>query len=147
MFDFKFDWDTRLELGLTTIDQQRQQLFSIGRHIEQLLLKQCIGVTDEQLLNILYQIRDYITYHFYEEEAFMKKLNFPELEVHCKLHNEFLIYINQINYTELCDNPMIELSKIKHTIVSWIFQHMIHQDQKIATYYRQLDVSNDSYRA
>ncbi|MBQ6600414.1 MAG: hypothetical protein IIX36_02100, partial [Clostridia bacterium] len=42
--------------------------FKLGRHIEQLLLVYCAGITDTELLNLLYELRDYVTYHFYEEE-------------------------------------------------------------------------------
>ena len=44
MFDFNFNWDDSLTLGIEKLDMQHRELFKIGRDIEQLLLIQCIGV-------------------------------------------------------------------------------------------------------
>ena len=79
MMNFKFDWDPMLELHIPRIDQQHKKFFEIGRTIEQLLLIHCAGVTDKQLLNILYDLRDFITYHFYDEEAIMEQVQYPDI--------------------------------------------------------------------
>lgn len=134
MFNFKFDWDYRLELGIEELDLQHQQLFKIGRQIEQLLLKRCLGTTDEYLLKILYELRNYVTYHFYHEENFMNHINFPDKEAHQQKHEELKNYVNQINYTALCQDPNAELPQIKEYLVSWIFQHLIQEDRKISEF-------------
>ena len=60
MVNFKFNWDPMLELHIPRLDQQHKKFFEIGRDIEQLILIKCAGVTDKQLLNILYDLRDFI---------------------------------------------------------------------------------------
>lgn len=136
MLDFKFDWDTRLELDIPSIDEQHQHFFKLGRHIEQLLLVHCAKVTDQQLLNLLYELRDYVTYHFYEEERFMREINYPELAAHELSHKSFLNYINAIDYTKLCEKPYEELTYIHEQLVNWVFSHMVQEDQKITPYYK-----------
>lgn len=138
MQDFKFDWDPRLELGIFNIDEQHQYFFQLGRYIEQLLLRRCMGVSDQDLLNLLYELRDYITYHFYDEEKLMAQIHYPqkELQLHKKAHEGFTTYINGIDYTKLCQNPFEELTIIYDHLAHWVFNHMIQEDQKIAPYYK-----------
>lgn len=137
MFDFKFDWDSRLELDIPHIDSQHQQLFKIGRRIEQYLIFQCAGTTHEDLLHILYELRDYITYHFFTEEKYMIEIGFPDFNEHIKQHQEFKTYINTIDYEKLCSAPTESLHALKDYLVKWIFQHMVHEDQKIAEFIKK----------
>lgn len=63
MFDFVFDWRDDLSVGIDSIDEQHKGLFKIGRDMEQLLQRQCIGVTDKQLLDIVCALRDLSLIH------------------------------------------------------------------------------------
>lgn len=138
MFDFNFNWDGRLALGIEQIDSQHQVFFQIGRHIEQLLLIQCIGVTEQELMNILYDLREYVTYHFYDEETFMKTIHYPHIMQHIAEHESFKNYINSIDYTALCASPYKELTHLRNAIVEWVFEHIVKQDKDIEAYYQQL---------
>lgn len=135
MLYFKFDWDSRIELKIPSIDEQHQYLFKLGRRVEQLLIVRCAGVTDQELLNLLCGFRDYVTYHFYEEEKFMTMIQYPYLKEHHEAHLRMLSYINHIDYTLLCEHPFEQLSLIRDELVRWIFDHMIQEDQKILPYY------------
>lgn len=137
MLNFKFDWDPRLSLDIPNLDKHHQHFFKLGRDIEQLLLIQCAGVTNKDLFNLLYELRDYVTYHFYEEEKIMEEIGFPEFEAHKLHHQEFLDYINHIDYDKLCTNPYSELRNIKEDMVNWAFTHIVQQDQKLIPYYKK----------
>ena len=134
MIDFKFNWDPRLELGIAHIDTQHQELFKIGRSIEQWLLIQCVGATSEDLLNILYELRDFVTYHFFTEEEYMRSIAYPDLEAHHKDHQSFKKYINKIDYEALCASPQKELIKLRDKLVDWIFNHQVQYDRQFAAF-------------
>ena len=53
LFDFKFDWDDSLNVGIPEIDTQHQEFFRIGRSIEQLILTGCKNITEKELLELL----------------------------------------------------------------------------------------------
>ena len=142
MFDFDFNWDDSLKLGIDDLDIQRKEFFRIGRDIEQLLFIRCIGVTSEEIMNILYSLRDFITYHFYQEEIFMKSNNYPDIDYHVEKHEEFKNYINHLDYTMLCESPLIELKKLRDTIVDWVFGHMALADMEIKSYYNSLHIDS-----
>lgn len=80
MFDFKFDWCKEMECGVPAIDDQHQILFHIGREMEQLIMHGCQNATTKELLDIVCELREYTSYHFYTEEDLMLKYNFiPKL--------------------------------------------------------------------
>ena len=99
MFDFQFDWKDDLNTGVEDIDRQHRELFRIGRDIEQLILTGCVGVGDKELLKIICDLREYVSYHFYEEEKFMKSHNYKDYEVHKKSHED--VYKRQLIYVPL----------------------------------------------
>lgn len=134
MFDFKFDWSPSFEIGIDILDNQHKHLFSIARDIEQLLITKCATADDKYLLSILCDIRDYITYHFYEEEKIMLENNCPDYTSHKQAHDACKQYINSIDYGKLCASPEQELLKIRDHLVFWFFEHILSVDKKLSIY-------------
>lgn len=128
MFDFKFDWIQSLETGYKLIDMQNKELFRIGREIEQLLLTHCLDVTNTQLLELIGRLRDYVTYHFYFEEALLKNNKNIDYSLHIQAHRNFTAQINAIEYLALCKEPNEGLRQIRDLLQHWIFDHIIHFD-------------------
>ena len=135
MFDFKFDWQPDLDSHIMDIDVQHQQLFKVGRDMEQLLRIKCIGVTVKQLLDIICQLRDFSAYHFYVEESLMEEMNYSKLEQHREAHKRYSEYIMNINLPKLKENPEKELTLIKDEIKEWIFTHMLQDDREFSEEY------------
>ena len=134
MGDYNFDWKPDLNTNIEIIDIHHQQLFKIGRDVEQLIQIKCIGVTDEQLLDIVCQLREYTGYHFYEEEWLMSEYNYPKLEEHREKHKEYLDKIMQISMPALKESPEKELRKIKAQIKDALFNHILIDDMEMAKF-------------
>lgn len=132
MFDFKFDWNDSFNVGIESIDNQHKELLRIGRGIEQLLITNCIGVQTDELLSIVRELREYVSYHFYEEEKFMKSYDYSAFNHHIAEHKQFLKKIEGINMPRLRDYPNEELRKIKSDIQDYIFQHVLQEDKSMA---------------
>ena len=64
MFDFKFDWSAEMELGIPILDEQHKEIFRIARNIEQLLIQNCENVKPRDLVNIVCELREFVSYHF-----------------------------------------------------------------------------------
>lgn len=132
MFDFKFDWQEKMNTDIEIVDFQHKQFFSIGRDVEQLIMTKCAGVTDEQLLKIVCALRDYVAYHFYEEESLMQKAEYKGLEEHRKEHLEGTQKVQNIDFHRLKTNPYEGLKNLKIEMQEWIFNHMLVTDVKMA---------------
>ena len=131
MFDFKFDWDKRLEIGIKEIDEQHQELFRIGRNIEQLIITNFKETKEEQLLEQLCHLRDYVTYHFYTEEELLKSTNAENFEEHKRHHDQFKSQIDTVNCIQLVEQPLEEFNKLKVALQEWLFKHIILEDSKM----------------
>ncbi|WP_346871030.1 hemerythrin family protein [Clostridium sp. UBA5119] len=132
MFDFKFDWQDDLNTNIERIDEQHKELFKIARKIEQLLITKCATVDSKILLDIICELREYISYSFYEEEKIMKEANYFNYEEHIKSHEELKKVIMNIELSVLKERPCEELKKIKDSVQDWIFQHMMIEDKAMA---------------
>ena len=130
MFDFKFDWDDSLNLGIPLIDEQHKELFRIGRRIEQELLTGCINSDEKQLLELLCEIREYVTYHFYGEEEYLKESRPHLLEKHKSEHDKFLSWVNSISCKELVEKPQKSLREMKEALKKWLFEHILVEDRQ-----------------
>lgn len=130
MFDFDFNWNDQIEIGIEEIDLQHQELFKIAREIEQLLIIQCIGIEENFLLQVVCDLRNYITYHFYQEELLISKINNSQLEKHRQKHEEFKKKINSIDCIDLCERPNEVLREIKEMLQDWVFEHILNEDRE-----------------
>ncbi|HCL00810.1 MAG TPA: hemerythrin [Lachnoclostridium phytofermentans] len=131
MFDFAFDWIKELETGDELIDQQHKEFFRIGRDIEQLLVRKCIGVQEQELLDIVCELREYVSYHFYSEETIMRQKGYSNYELHVKEHLGFRKFIMEIDCPALAKNPYKELKALKSAIQSCVFNHMMGEDVRM----------------
>lgn len=132
MFDFNFDWSKDMETKIFEIDSQHKEFFRIGRDMEQLLLMKCANVTQKELLDIVCELREYVGYHFYQEEVWMREAAYSRTEEHVKKHNEFREVIMNIDCPALAANPYVELKKLRDIVVDWVFSHMLHDDMHMA---------------
>lgn len=135
MFDFKFDWKPDMACGVEEIDTQHKQLFRIGRDIEQLIQTDCIGIKDEQLLDIVCQLRDFCAYHFYEEESLMDSIQYSKSELHKKEHEKITKRLTGMSMPALKKEPLKELIKIREEVQHQIFEHVLGLDMEFAKEY------------
>lgn len=134
MFDFKFDWCKEMECGVPIIDEQHQILFRIGRDIEQLVMHGCQNATTKQLLDIVCELREYTSYHFYTEEDLMAKYNYPKMEEHKVAHKAFKSEILALDLPLLGKHPEQVLPKVKSWLQDFLFNHVMMEDQELGRY-------------
>lgn len=134
MIDFLFDWTSEFNTNIEKIDTHHQQFFRIGRDCEQLIQNKCISVEDKQLLSIVAGLKEFITYHFYEEEGMMIDYAYPDIEQHKESHRQFAKKVSEINLSALKLNPVEELKKIREMIQEKVFWHILSEDKKMAEY-------------
>lgn len=138
MFDFKFDWSSDVECGFELIDQQHRELFRIARDIEQLIVGGFEHIETRRLLEIVCELREYVSYHFYTEEALMVKNHYERLAEHESCHNEFKNKILQIDLPTLGEHPALVLTRLKDDIQDWLFHHILTEDKELSRFLNSL---------
>ncbi|MDA3730687.1 hemerythrin family protein [Niameybacter massiliensis] len=131
-------WNNAFEIGIETIDAQHKELFRMLRDLEQMVLTKCSQYEYNDFVKLICEVRDYSTYHFYEEEKIMEVTEFLELDNHRKQHIAFKEEINKINYIQLEKEPLPIINELKSYIELWIMQHMLLEDTKLRTYTHKL---------
>lgn len=134
MFDFKFDWCKEMECGITIVDEQHQELFRIIREIEQLIMSGYKNVTTKQLLDIVCELREYTSYHFYTEENLMARYQYPNLAAHMAEHMDLKEYILKIDLPALARDPKGVLTELKEHMQNYLFDHILKEDYALCLY-------------
>lgn len=126
-----FVWKQDFELGLPTIDEQHKELLNIGNRIHE-LLKSHDEMDDDydEILDVIDELKDYTVYHFNTEEELFIKYNYPEYEIHKKEHDDFIEYLNSVDFEEIDSDQKDFLKELLEKIVNWVFRHIITTDFK-----------------
>lgn len=125
-----------LLIGIDHIDKQHRTLIDYTNNLISIGAK---AANQEEVEKSLRFIGTYVIKHFSEEEAFQKKIGYPQYERHCKLHLEFIeVYKTFVeNYKKNGHSPKF-ITVFKNTVVAWIANHIMVEDQKIGKHYRSL---------
>ncbi len=126
--DFKFDWSKKMEIGIKEIDEQHQIFFRIGRDVEQLLLHNGVNVQKKQVVNLICELREFSSYHFYFEESMMEKYQYSNIEGHKKEHRLLIERLLKINMKGKEVTIEGTLKELKEFMQDWIFSHVLIQD-------------------
>lgn len=127
MYQFTDD----LRIGIPEIDEQHRHLFALINEAFETLAS---DEADLQLAaaDLLGRLKDYAATHFAHEEAYMKKIQDPELEPQRRAHADFAAYVNAA-HPERLDNERIRpaFEELLKYLSNWLFRHIIGSDALI----------------
>ena len=135
MFDMKLDWQSDMATGIEMIDNQHKQILRVGRDIEQILQRNCINVTQNELLNIVCEIRDFTGYHFYAEEQLMDECHYSDEKKHKEQHRKMISSVTSFDVSLLKKDPEKTLRAVRDEIQDLVFSHMLIEDKKMSAEY------------
>lgn len=129
-------WNGDLAVGIEEIDGDHRKL------IEQLngMLAACFaGQGPAMLGKTLCEMQRYTREHFAHEEDLMRKVKFPDLLEHRKLHAELVSELDDlIEQYEI--SPDHDLSnKTMQFLEDWLLHHILIEDKKIGRYVGAID--------
>ncbi len=129
-------WKDRYCIGVDRIDQQHKELFN--------RVYEFINVTNEstdwkdrveKVKETINFMKEYVVYHFNDEEDLMEEINYPEIEAHIRIHKKFKAGIN--NYVDKLKSGDFDEETVQEfggKIMTWLIFHVGHADQKIGEY-------------
>jgi len=129
-------WKKELEIGNEMIDTQHRMLVLLLKKLD-LAITSRMG--EKVVMGVLLEVKKFTEFHFLSEENLMAELRYPGLADHERIHSELLgqmnVFIAKINRKQ--ETP----EDILPQIVSWVANHVVSEDLKIAEY-----VKSSSYR-
>ena len=118
------EWDTRLEIGISSFDEHHKHLVSILNSTYDALI--CEAPADI-VGDFLAELFDYAGYHFVAEESWMKAVGFPRVQEHVEEHNRFTQRL-----VELAREYRVRESSISLEVLTflkeWLIGHILISD-------------------
>lgn len=124
-------WKDSYRIGVDRIDEQHIELF---RMTEELVTAVKNGATVETYQKILAFLKDYVIYHFRDEEAYQASIGYSGLEAHREEHRQFTQTV--LNYEKRLTESSFDVKIIKDlagTVTAWLIYHVVDTDQKIVS--------------
>ncbi|NLX64712.1 MAG: hemerythrin family protein [Clostridiaceae bacterium] len=129
-------WTEDLSVGVDLIDEQHKlwfekanQLYKAGQE----------GRAKEFIIELFDFLDDYTKQHFKDEEAYMEKIKYPQIDAQKKAHASFIEELAKLkkDYNESGGNIVLIINANK-MILNWLTQHIRNMDKKIGEYARTL---------
>jgi len=120
--------------GIGLIDDEHRQLFALVNEVHALINDDLIFDKYDEIMRILTELRNYTEMHFHDEESYMEKINYPEIEAQRRAHNAFIEKLVDINFEELesLDNNQQEyLQDVLDFLAKWLVNHILKMDKLI----------------
>ena len=136
-------WKKELEIGNEMIDTQHRMLVLLLKKLDLALTSR---MDQKVVMGIMLEIKKFTEFHFLSEENLMAELRYPGLEDHERIHSELLgvlnVFIAKINRQQEAPEDILP------QIVSWVTNHVISEDLKIAEYLKSASyrpIAEESY--
>lgn len=123
MYQFTEDCLTGVEI----IDEEHRQLFSMINEAFELLSVESASVAIVK--NLISELKKYAATHFAHEEAYMAKINDPELPRQKKEHAQFTEKVNgfDLEHLEEKDGKKV-LEELLEYLSRWLYSHILGSD-------------------
>ena len=122
-------WKDSYRLGVERIDEQHKELF---RMTEDLVNAVQRGASVTEYQKALEFLKDYVIYHFRDEEAYQASIQYEGLAAHQAEHRQFTQTVQQYE-KRLTENGFEEktMKDLAGTVTAWLIYHVVDTDQKI----------------
>lgn len=124
-------WKDSYRLGVERIDHQHIELF---RMTEDLVNAVKTGAGVEAYQKALAFLKDYVIYHFRDEEAYQESIHYSGMAAHKKEHRQFTQTV--LNYEKrLTENGFDQktMKDLAGTVTAWLIYHVVDTDQEVVS--------------
>jgi len=132
-----FEWTKDISVGNVDIDTQHQRLLA---QINKILDDIINGVSEKEVEEAIGFLDYYIKDHLSYEEEYMKKIGYPHLDEHVKMHGDFIqmYYKFKSEFNDGTNKDKL-ISDIESYVGEWWINHIGKEDKK---YHLYLDEQN-----
>lgn len=135
-------WKEKYRIGIPLVDDQHRELFDRVEKFVAALRKP--GNWADKLPEVkstLAFMENYVVVHFDAEEAFQKKIGYPDLEKHHEIHREFTEYVAQCaDLFRKKDYPEPAVQQFAGKLLAWLINHVVATDLKMGRFVSREEV-------
>lgn len=130
-------WKDSYRIGVDIIDEQHKKLFDLAEEAEGMLeLPDHLDKFDD-IVEIVNELRDYVKYHFAEEEKILFKIQYSKFFNHKVAHNDFIEYIYELDLEEMDKHQNEKVLELLRKLNEWLVEHVLIQDKEWAEVYKR----------
>ncbi len=130
------EWSPEFETGVPEMDKQHRRLLDMANSFHTALKEG----KKEKAREILIDFTKALFNHLRDEERFMEKIGYPELENHVKLHRSLAGMIKEVR-DEFERNDHRAFTRSLSLIMSWLLTHIKKSDRKYGIFMRRQALS------
>ncbi len=119
-------WKEEYSIGHYQTDHEHKELISLANKV---IAFSNNGEHLDKIKAAIKALGDYSKIHFRNEEAYMERIRYPELEEHKARHSELIDRMNAV----ITGNSKLDdlVHQLKRLMVVWVIEHIVHEDKKI----------------
>lgn len=124
-----FDWNSRFEIGNSTIDGQHKELFKLLNELAEDIEENT--KSEEDLNSSFIFLLSYARKHFADEESTMKKFRVDKrhVDIQLKEHSSFMYELDKLKNRSMHLSVSDRLEKMLSFVTSWLVFHTLSTDQ------------------
>lgn len=129
-------WTPDLSVGVENIDEQHKIWFQKANELFEAGKQQ---KAKEYMNTMIDFLDEYTKKHFKDEEAYMNKIRYPEIDAQKRAHASFIKDLAKLkkDFNEAGGNILVILNANK-MVINWLTNHIRNMDKKIGEYAKTL---------
>jgi len=125
----RIEWNDTLSVQNAEIDEQHKKWISIHNRLHDSLINGTFNQIEKTGFETLQAMLENARYHFTFEEEYMKKIKYPGVVEHRRIHKDFDNQIYKYN-REFLEGQIVLRTEIMKVLKNWLLEHILHEDQK-----------------
>lgn len=127
-FEFTQEYKTNIDF----IDEEHKQLFQIIQNVYDVIHMDYVHDKFDRIVHVLKDLRQYTDKHFSDEEEYMERIGYKDLEVQRLAHSAFIERLNQVDLESVDEHQEEYLEELIDFLLEWLKNHILKMDKKIS---------------
>lgn len=119
----KIEWMEEYSVGISSIDGEHMRLVQIINHINEAIRKE---ESRAVIVHTFDRLIEYTMEHFENEEALMRKHQYPDIEAHVKEHQKLMKTVMELNQ----EKKYIFPANVSAFLNTWLIDHILTTDMQ-----------------
>jgi len=124
------EWNDKLIIGITRIDNQHKELIRIVNELHEAMKS---GKGNDKAMETVKFLLKYTVDHFVTEEAIMKHYGYTDFIAHKALHDNLVMDVAQL-VRDIESGQKLLTVKISNFMAGWVKEHILANDLKLGAF-------------
>ena len=129
-------WDDSFSVNQPEIDEQHRKWIDIYNMMDRAMFEPSLSRQTEVIAQALEMVLDFTNSHFRFEEEFMRRVGYPDIVPHVRMHKDFDSMIYRYYRDISMGEPLLNTRLLK-IIREWLFEHALVEDRKFCQFAQQ----------